>query len=73
MHGSGIQIGIDRAESIGSGQCLAIAPRVFRFDDAMKAEVIDPDGETLETVLQAAEACPARAIYVSSGRDSLFP
>jgi ferredoxin len=67
-----IQIAIDRAECIGSGQCVVVAPLAFRLDDAMKAEVVDPEGETLDRVLEAAEVCPTRAIYVSQGRDSLF-
>lgn len=68
-----IEIAVDRAECIGSGQCVAVAPRVFRLDSAMKAEVVDPEGEPLESVLEAAEICPTRAIYVSQGRTSLFP
>jgi len=68
-----IQIAIDRAECIGSGQCVAVAPRAFRLDDAMKAAIIDPEAESLDRVLEAAEICPARAIYVSQGGDSLFP
>jgi len=68
-----VQIAIDRAECIGSGQCVAVAPRTFRLDDAMKAAVIDPQAETLENILEAAEICPTRAIYVSQGKYSLFP
>lgn len=73
MLDAGLHIAIDRAECIGSGQCVAVAPRAFRLDDAMKAEVIDPEAETLASVLEAAELCPTRAIYVSKGNDSLFP
>jgi len=39
----------------------------------MKAAVIDPQAETLENILEAAEICPTRAIYVSQGKYSLFP
>ena len=68
-----IQIAIDRAECIGSGQCAIVAPRAFRLDDAMKAVVIDPAAESLDAILEAAEICPTQAIYVSQGKDSLFP
>lgn len=68
-----VEVAIDRAECIGSGQCVSVAPRAFRLDEAMKAEVIDPEGESLDQVLEAAEICPAQAIYVSRGHVSLFP
>jgi len=68
-----VVIAIDRAECIGSGQCVAVAPRAFRLDDVMKAVVIDPQAEPLENILEAAEICPTRAIYVSQGRDVVFP
>jgi len=68
-----IEIAVDRAECIGSGQCVAVAPRAFRLDDAMKAAVIDPEAEDLDAVLEAAYICPTRAIYVSQGGRPLFP
>ena len=68
-----IQIAVDRAECIGSGQCVIVAPKAFRLDESMKAAVLDPSAETLDNILEAAEMCPTRAIYVSQGRHSLFP
>lgn len=68
-----IIIAIDRAECIGSGNCVAVAPRAFRLDESMKAAVIDPDAEPLENVIDAAELCPTRAIYVAQGDTELFP
>ncbi|HZT96093.1 MAG TPA: ferredoxin [Chloroflexota bacterium] len=68
-----VQVAVDRAECIGSGQCVIIAPRAFRLDDAMKAEIVDPGGEELDVLLEAAYACPTQAIYVSRAGASLFP
>jgi ferredoxin len=68
-----IQIAIDRAECIGSGQCVVVAPRAFVLDNAMKAAVLDPSAESLDAILEAAEICPTQAIYVSQGKDALFP
>lgn len=75
MSGDGepVEVAIDRAECIGSGQCAVVAPRAFRLDASMKAEVINSSAEPLESVMEAAEICPAQAIYVSRGRVSLFP
>jgi ferredoxin len=68
-----INVAIDRAECIGTGQCVAVAPRAFRVDETMKAVVLDPAAESLDNILEAAQICPTRAIYVSQGRYSLFP
>ncbi len=68
-----MQVAIDRAECIGSAQCVVIAPRAFRLDDSMKAEVIDSTAEALEDLIEAAFVCPTQAIYISQGSTSIFP
>ena len=68
-----LTIAVDRAECIGAGQCVVLAPKTFRLDDAMKAEVVDPEGEPEEIVIEAAVICPTQAIYVSRGRKSIYP
>jgi ferredoxin len=68
-----LSIAVDRAECIGAGQCAIVAPRAFRLDDAMKAEVVDPEGEPEELIIEAAVLCPTQAIYVARGRKSLYP
>jgi ferredoxin len=68
-----LTVAVDRAECIGAGQCVVVAPRTFRLDAVMKAEVIDPQAEPLERLLEAAALCPTRAIYIARGRTSLFP
>ena len=60
----GIGIAIDRSLCVGSGPCFVIAPGAFRLDANMKAVVVDPEAEQKERLLEAARACPTRAIYL---------
>jgi ferredoxin len=68
-----INVWVDPGACIGSGNCVSVAPRVFRLDETMKAVIIDPDGDPLESVLDAAEICPTQAIYVSEGGVQRYP
>lgn len=52
-----------RSKCISAGSCIAIAPKVFRFDDQNIAEVISQD-ELDEIKLLAAQSCPTMAIVV---------
>lgn len=59
------RIRVDADACMASGTCVFHAPRTFRIDDeAGVAVVADPDGDPLERVLDAAEACPTQAISV---------
>jgi len=49
---------------IGVGNCVAIAPTVFKLDNENKAIVLDPSSATEETILEAAESCPENAIIL---------
>jgi ferredoxin len=51
---------VDPAECSAHGDCVEIAPAVFRLDDT--AVVIGTD--TPELMIEAAEACPAVAISI---------
>ncbi len=54
---------VDRDACLGSGVCAATAPRHFRLDDG-KSRPIQEDIEPDDTVLDAADTCPAEAITV---------
>jgi ferredoxin len=69
----GIEAAVDRALCIGNGVCVALAPAAFVLDGSMKAVVVDPDLETEESLLAAAEACPTQAIYLSIDGEALYP
>jgi ferredoxin len=70
---SEIQIRVDRALCIGSGDCVDTAPDVFQLDSEDKAVVIDPYGAPLDDVLEAAGNCPVTAIFVADGTGDLYP
>jgi ferredoxin len=57
-----LEIHIDRARCIGSGQCVYVAPRSFDQDREAKAIVTDSRGEPEEKIVHAVTACPVQAI-----------
>jgi ferredoxin len=68
-----IEITVDRALCIGSGDCVDTAPDVFKLDDEEKAVVIDPDGAPVKDVLDAAANCPVSAVFVVGEDGDLYP
>jgi ferredoxin len=68
-----IEVTVDRALCIGSGDCVDTAPDVFQLDDEDKAVVVDPDGAPLDDVLDAAGNCPVSAIFVVGEEGDLYP
>lgn len=69
----GVGVAVDRAQCIGNGLCVALAPDSFALDDAMKAVVVEPSADSKASLLAAAEACPTQAIYLFIGDESLYP
>jgi ferredoxin len=68
-----IEITVDRALCIGSGDCVDTAPNVFQLDEEDKAVVVDPDGASVDDVLEAAGNCPVSAIFVVGEEGDLYP
>jgi ferredoxin len=68
-----IEITVDRALCIGSGDCVDTAPDVFQLDEEDKAVVVDPDGASLDDVIAAAGNCPVAAIFVVGEAGDLYP
>jgi ferredoxin len=68
-----IEVTVDRALCIGSGDCVDTAPDVFQLDDEDKAVVVDPDGAPFDDVLDAARNCPVSAISVVGEDGDLYP
>ena len=52
-----MQLRILYKECCGNGQCREIAPGAFGMDSKNKAIILDPESETPEKLLEAAEAC----------------
>lgn len=59
-----MQIRILHKECCGNAQCREIAPGAFGLDSKNKAIVLDPESETPEKLIEAAEACPCSAIIL---------
>jgi ferredoxin len=68
-----IQVTVDRALCIGSGDCVDTTPDVFQLDDEDKAVVVDPDGASVDDVIVAAGNCPVSAIFVVGESGDLYP
>ena len=60
-----IEVGVDRARCIGSKTCLSAAPGVFHIDYDNTAFVIDPEAASEKQLVDAAKACPTKAISVT--------
>ena len=68
-------ITVDLDKCISAGPCSISAPLPFLLRDSDgKAIISDPDGDTLEAVMEAARSCPVLAIIIKdkSGKQ-LFP
>jgi ferredoxin len=57
-----MKIRVDRTKCEGYAKCIQAAPKVFRLDAKMIAEVTDSKGETDDKILLAAKICPTKAI-----------
>ena len=70
-----LRISVDHDLCMGNGQCVFLAPEVFRHNANRQSEVVDAAGAPEETVLKAAGFCPTGAISVADARsgESLFP
>ncbi|RLU82306.1 cytochrome [Streptomyces griseocarneus] len=68
----GWHVTVDRGRCMGSGICAALAPELFELDGersrALNAEI--PPGET---ALDAADSCPALAITITDGAETVGP
>ncbi len=60
---------------VGTGSCVAIAPRLFSLGPKGKAQVRNPLEETPENIWAAARACPTHAIILEneSTGERLYP
>lgn len=69
-----MKIKVDRNLCLGVSNCVAIAPTVFELDEENKAIVLDPSSVDDDTLMEAAESCPEKAIIVEDdeGRQ-LYP
>ncbi len=53
---------VDHELCIGSGMCCVYAPSTFALEDGLHSSVVGADVDPLESVREAASACPTGAI-----------
>jgi ferredoxin len=70
-----MKITIDRNKCRGVRNCASIAPDVFDIDGEFKAVILDPKGDSDETILKAAKFCPVQAILLDNEESGkrIFP
>ncbi len=70
-----LRISVDLNLCVGNAMCETFAPKVFVLNDDRQSQVADPEGDTMENILEAAENCPVSAITVVDDEtgETLFP
>lgn len=65
---------VDRSLCVGIGNCVAVAPSVFKLDEENKAKVLDISSVSEDKIMSAAESCPVNAIIVEDDQgNQLYP
>lgn len=62
-----MRVRVDNAECVASGQCVVAVPQVFAKNKEDGTAVLlrpDPPAELHDAVVEAADVCPAAAIFV---------
>lgn len=69
-----MKVKIDRKLCIGVGNCVAVAPSVFKLDDQNKATVLAPGSVDEQILMEAAESCPENAVIIEDDEgNQLYP
>ncbi len=70
-----LKITVDHNVCVGNQMCETFAPKVFVLNDDRQSQVADPEGDTAENIMEAAENCPVSAITVVDEEtgETLFP
>ena len=70
-----LRVWVDPHICVGNAMCETIATNTFRLNDNRQSEVSNPDGDSVEKILEAAENCPVSAIFVEDAEtgERLFP
>ena len=70
-----LRVWVDQQACVGNAMCESIAPHTFRLNDNRQSEAVNPEGDSVEKILEAAENCPVSAIFVEDEEtgERLFP
>ena len=70
-----ISVSVDHDICVGNAMCVTIATKAFALNEERQSIPADPDSDTEELILEAAENCPVAAITVTDADsgEQLFP
>ena len=69
-----MKVRIDRDLCVGLGNCVAVAPEVFKLDNENKATVVKYESVDDQTLFAAAESCPVKAVIIEDDKGKqLYP
>jgi ferredoxin len=70
-----LKITVDLNICVGNAMCETFATNTFALNEDRQSTVTNPDGDSEEQVLEAAENCPVTAITVADAEtgEQLFP
>ena len=70
-----LRVSVDHDACVGNAMCVTIATGTFSLDDDRQSQVVNPEGDTEQNIVEAAENCPVAAIKVEDAEtgESLFP
>lgn len=71
----GYKVYVDRSLCIGAATCIAVSEKTFALDSEAKAVILKTaDEEKIETIIEAAKACPVAAIIIEDEKGNrIFP
>ena len=69
-----MKVRVDRDLCVGIGNCVAVAPAVFKLDSANKATVNNVSSVSEDKLTSAAESCPVNAIIIEDDQgNQMYP
>ena len=70
-----LRVSVDLDICVGTAMCETYAPKVFVLNDDRQSTVADPNADTEENIMEAAQDCPVSAITVIDDEtgETLFP
>ena len=70
-----VNVRVDHLLCVGNAMCETFAPNAFRLNEDRQSEAVNPQGDSIEKILEAAESCPMSAIVVEDAEtgEQLFP
>lgn len=69
-----MKVRVDLSLCTGVGNCVAVAPKVFRMNEKRQAIVVEGSNAKEDTLWEAAESCPEKAVILEDDNgNQLYP